>query len=106
VAAAAIMAAAGTIEQMPWSRLRPRQAEPPAVLAAIPPEDVHTFLRMLAKNPLQPFPDASVVRRRVLVLRNVRADTAREAFLYVSSHAFASRLSSASCQPKLRHHQF
>jgi hypothetical protein len=79
------MAAAGTIEQMPWSRLRPRQVEPPCVIAAIPPEDVHSFLRLLAANPLHPFPDAAVLRGRVLLLRNMRADTARDSLMYVPS---------------------
>jgi hypothetical protein len=76
--------AAGTVEQMPWARLRPRITEPACVLEAIPPEDVHSFLRLLARNPMLPFPDASVVQKSILTLRNARVASARQTLAYVA----------------------
>jgi hypothetical protein len=76
------MAASGSVEQMPWARLRQRAAEPSCILAAIPPEDMVSYLRLVAQNPFLPFPDASVIGRKICALRDVRVKATLAALEY------------------------
>lgn len=69
--AAYMTVTSGSVEQMPWANLRPRAAEA-CVLAAIPGEDMHSFLRLLAQNPLTDFADAAALTRNLLDLRAAR----------------------------------
>lgn len=83
------MAASGSVEQMPWACLRPRAVEPHCVLAGIPPEDMLSFVRLVAQHPFTPFPDASAIARKIHALRDARVEATVALLEYVASAASA-----------------
>jgi hypothetical protein len=88
-----MMAAAGKVEMVQWSRLRPRVSEPLCIIASIPPDDIHSFLRLLASNPLEPFSDATVMLKHARQVRDLRTsallEAARSVFVMLAEHKFS-----------------
>eukprot|EP00177_Eucheuma_denticulatum_P006639 GFKZ01012074.1.p1 GENE.GFKZ01012074.1~~GFKZ01012074.1.p1 ORF type:complete len:384 (+),score=40.52 GFKZ01012074.1:356-1507(+) len=66
----------GKVDDVAWSQLRPQPNVPQSVLDSIPPEDMQTFLRLMATNPFVPFNDASAIRRKIASVRQWRAESA------------------------------
>lgn len=65
------------------------QTIPRGVLLSVQPEDVHRFLRLLAKHPTETFDDAGVVLECVAALRARRVTAALATVAYVSRFARA-----------------
>lgn len=87
----------GKVDDLSWSQLRPRRADPHCVVDSIPPEDMQTFLRLMATNPFLPFNDASAVRSKISNLRQWRTDAANpNTITYVPTNPANSFLSCGS----------
>lgn len=66
----------GKVLQLSWSQLRSRREHPSCVIDAIPAEDLHSFVRLMATHPLQSYHDAAVVRAKLLSVRHFRTELA------------------------------
>lgn len=66
----------GKVLQLSWSQLRSRREHPSCVVNAIPAEDLHSFVHLMATYPLQSYQDAAVVRAKLLSVRHSRTELA------------------------------
>ncbi len=73
------------VRELPWSMLQPCSTQPPAVLASVSADDVSSFLRTLAINPLVETGDASVLKLVLAEFRAKHAELVLSAHMYVKS---------------------
>lgn len=75
------------VRELPWSMLQPCATQPPAVLASVTPDDLSSFLRTLAINPLVETEDASVLKFVLAEFRAKHAELVLSAHMYVNIRA-------------------
>lgn len=64
--------ASSKVDDLSWSQLRQRRSLPRCVVESIPPEDMQSFLALIATNPLHPFPDAIAICSKLHHVREAR----------------------------------
>lgn len=77
-----------TVQALPWFRLRTRNNVPRCVAASVPASDAHSFLRLLAANPLSSFRDAVAFKKLLKELRERRSQNILSAVPYVRLKLF------------------
>lgn len=67
---------AGKVDDLSWSQLRFRRSIPRCVADSIPPDDVRSFLRLLAKNPVPSLTESIALRDKLRWVRHYRVEAA------------------------------